>query len=427
MKSGQRHFRVYTHRLVLADKTLIQRQFIVLEEEDGTLRFTDFDKYMLPKNTIRNITDDGNNRYKFVVKFLNFCFFDCGVTKLDDITAEHVKSFINDYGKGCLPSDNGASGRTKGTVERCISSIIDFLDRLCDDRKNRCSIIKDALYKEVPYRDKNGRIKHKKMPAYEVNYTKNKREIFRDIPNAAFNLLFEHIYVNHKELLGLIALSAFVGLRPSEACNVRREDSPLGPGIIVTHFGTDITKIEIDLRHEYVLRSDLRFIGKIKKERKQTVPLIFLEPFYNTYTEYLSFIEGEKYEADYGPLSLDRNHNARSYDSYYRLFSNIIRNEIVPIFLQSDCPETVVYGKLLTEHSLSPHVFRHWYTVQLVLAGYDVAELMTARGDKNPLSAYTYIQNKGELAKQYSKVSDETFNYMLWAAKKLDAQKKAKL
>ena len=426
MNSNQRHFRIYTHKLVLSDNTLIQRQFIVLMENDGTLRFTDFDRYMLPKNSIRNITDDGNNRYKFVVKFINYCFFNCGVKRLDDITNKHVIDFITSYGKGCLPDDDDISGRTKSTVERCVVCIMDFIDRLCDERKTKSCINRKALYKDIPYRDKHGKTRIRKMPAFEVNYTEKKREILRDIPNAAFDMLFEHIYTHHKELLGLVALSAFAGLRPSEACNVRREDSPLGPGIIITCFDGYIDKIEIDITRECVLRSDLRSVGRIKKERRQKVPDLFLRLFYDTYSEYMSYIEGEKYEADYGPLSLDRNHKARTYYSYYQSFTKIIRDEMVPIFLASDLPEVVVFGKILTEHTLSPHVFRHWYTVQLVLSGVEVAELMTFRGDKNPMSAYTYLLNKGELAKQYSRVSDETFNFMSWRAKKMKIERQVK-
>lgn len=72
-----------------------------------------------------------------------------------------------------------------------------------------------------------------KQPAFEVRYNGTNREIFRDIPNAAFDVIFEVIFNHHKELLGLVALSAFGGLRPSEACNVRREDSPLSSGILL--------------------------------------------------------------------------------------------------------------------------------------------------------------------------------------------------
>ena len=71
----------------------------------------------------------------------------------------------------------------------------------------------------------------------------------------------------------------------------------------------------------------------------------------------------------------------------------------------------------MLEHRLSPHVFRHWYTVQLVLSGIEnPGVLMYWRGDSSPESVLTYLQDKGELEKRYRKVNSEMFNYLMWAA-----------
>lgn len=218
----------------------------------------------------------------------------------------------------------------------------------------------------------------------------------------------------------VVALGAFVGLRPSEACNVRREDSPLGAGIIFHQSDNQVFKIEIDLRKEMPLRSDLKPTGRIKKERLQAVPYIFLEVFLDTYNDYMSYLEGKRYERDYGPLNLNKQGKALSYDVYYQRFRKIIREEMIPIFLKSDDPEVVFFGQLLQENNISPHIFRHWYTTQLVLSGVnEVSELMSARGDNSPESAWVYLQNKGEIAKQYGQVNNGVFEYMNWQAEKL--------
>ena len=74
---------------------------------------------------------------------------------------------------------------------------------------------------------------------------------------------------------------------------------------------------------------------------------------------------------------------------YYQRFRKIIREEMIPIFLKSDDPEVVFFGQLLQENNISPHIFRHWYTTQLVLSGVnEVSELMSARGDNSPESAW---------------------------------------
>jgi hypothetical protein len=163
----------------------------------------------------------------------------------------------------------------------------------------------------------------------------------------------------------------------------------------------------------------LKSTGDIKKERIQNVPYIFLDAFTDSYNNYMSYMNGKKYEADYGAFTVNKQGKAMTYDSYYQKFTSMIKNELRPLFLKSDNPEIVQFGQLLIEHNLSPHVFRHWYTVQLVLSGVDnVAELMAARGDSSPESCLVYLQNKGELEKKYRRLNNEMFNYLTWASNK---------
>ena len=418
MKQKKIRFSVYSHDLVIKDNILIARKFIVLKDDNGSMRFTNFHKFIKPsKNTIRNVADDGNNRFDFVVKMLNYAFFERKIPCLDKLTIDIVKDFLNAYGMGTLPGDS--MGRTKSTVEACISAIMSFLELYIEERKSNCSLKMDDLHKFIPGRDSFGRTINKKVPVFDVYYTKKVKDIFRDIPNDAFELLFEHIAMHHKDLLGLISLSAFSGLRPSEACNVRREDSPLGPGLLFQIYDGEVQKVQIDLRKELCLRSDFKSTGKIKKERMQTVPLLFTDAFVSSYNNYLEYMNGRKYEADYGAFTVNKQGKAITYDNYYQRFNKIVKEELIPIYLSSENPEIVMYGRLLLENNLPPHVFRHWYTVQLVLAGVEnVAELMEARGDSSPQSSLLYLQNKGELAKQYKRVNNEMFDYLIWAASK---------
>ena len=291
MNTGPK-FTVYKHTLVLPGNKLLNRQFIVLVDAGGIMHFTDSDQYMLPRNGIRRLADDGNNRYCFVVRFLNNAYFHEGVKSLDHLTVRNASDFLNAYGIGQLPGEDEENLRTKETVEKCIISILHFLDRVAQIRKGSCRIKVEDLYWNVPYRAPHGKVQMRKVPVFEVRYQDRRREIFRDIPNDAFDLLFGIVCRSHPELLGLVALSAFAGLRPSEACNVRREDSPLGPGILFTENDGKVVKAVIDLRHEYALRSDLMPVGGIKKERLQAVPPLFLETFVDAYREYLAYLEG---------------------------------------------------------------------------------------------------------------------------------------
>ena len=413
-------FVTYKHSLILGDNHIVTKQFIVIKNDDGILQFTDFHRYVKSTSSIKSISDDGNKRFSYVVKFLNFIFGALGLKSVDQLTLEMVKEFFTLYGLSQLPGDNRK--RKKTTVENCVNAVLDFLTLYLNERKEKAKLKTEELYSITNFTNKRGRLVKRKDPNFEifVDDSSAEKAIFRDMPNSAFEMLFSHIAQFHKDLLMVVALGAFVGLRPSEACNVRREDSPLGPGILFHQSNDQVFKIEIDLRKEMPLRSDLKPTGRIKRERLQTVPYIFLDVFLDTYNDYMSYLEGKKYEIDYGPLNLNKQGKALSYDVYYQRFRKIIREEMIPLFLKSDDAEVVFFGHLLQENNISPHIFRHWYTTQLVLSGVDeISELMSARGDNSPESAWVYLQNKGEIAKQYGQVNNGMFDYLNWEAEKL--------
>ncbi|HEL0009377.1 TPA: site-specific integrase [Streptococcus equi subsp. zooepidemicus] len=413
-------FVCYKHSLILGDNHLVTKQFIALKHEDGRLQFTNFHRYVKSAARIKPISDDGNKRFSYVVKFLNYVFGVEGIASLDQLTLDMVREFFMHYGLGTLPGDT--QHRKKSTVEICVNAVLDFLTLYLNERKKKANLSPKDLYAITTYTNKRGRVIKRKEPNFEIYVDDSNTEqvIFRDMPNSAFEMLFAHIAKQHTDLLMVVALGAFVGLRPSEACNVRREDSPLGPGIIFHQAEGETFKVEIDLRKEIPLRSDLKPTGRIKKERLQAVPYIFLEVFVDTYNDYMAYLEGQKYEKDYGPLNLNKQGKALTYDAYYQRFRRIIREEMIPLYLKSDDAEVVFFGQLLQEHNISPHIFRHWYTTQLVLSGVsEISELMSARGDKSPESAWVYLQNKGEIAKQYGQVNDGVFDYMSWQAENL--------
>ena len=213
-------------------------------------------------------------------------------------------------------------------------------------------------------------------------------------------------------------MNSFGGLRPSEACNVRRTDSPLGPGLRFSLFNNEIQEINIDLKAERNLRSDLVPVGKIKKERIQRIYPAFLPIFYDCYKIYMKNIENRRYESEYGPLTCNRDGKAMTYATYYSRFQKFIKN-IIPDLLQNANSEVAAYGHLLLEHKISPHIFRHWFSVQLVLYGEDQTGLMYWRGDTSPESALRYLQWKGELVKKYKKINDRLYDFEKWRAAKI--------
>lgn len=87
-------FVVYKHSLVLGDNNIVTKQFIVLKHDDGNLQFTDFHRYVKSTSRIKSISDDGNKRFSYVVKFLNFIFGTSGLKSIDQLTLEMVREFL---------------------------------------------------------------------------------------------------------------------------------------------------------------------------------------------------------------------------------------------------------------------------------------------------------------------------------------------
>jgi hypothetical protein len=87
------------------------------------------------------------------------------------------------------------------------------------------------------------------------------------------------------------------------------------------------------------------------------------------------------------------------------VLKNVPTFQVKGIPTYSDDPECSLYGQLLYENKLGLHSLRHWFSVQLVLHGEDIAQIQYWRGDKCPESAFVYLQNKGDLVRKLERTS----------------------
>lgn len=396
-------FSVKKYGYILSGDQMCYQQFIVITDATGTvIKFTDYHKYIYSslKRGAKHISDNGNNRFHFVAYFLNYVFFErvesYHLDSILHITLQMVQDFFHDYGT--------SGNRTKGTVDRCVVSIVDFLTAVIRMFPGQTTLkINDFTVEEI-YRTKRGYTKTRCIPNFPIYYEKRKKKIFRDMPNSVFRLFLVYSAEHYQEIFFLIALSAFAGLRPSEACNVTRYNLHL-----FTIEGR-LQSVEIDLTKERPLRSDLKYVGSIKKERVQKVYPKFIKQFEICHQYHLKYLENKPFEEMYAPLSINRSGKAYTYAAYYQRFKKFVL-DIIPVLLRSEDPEVVEYGFALQEVQISPHIFRHWFSVQLTLDGQDIAGLQYWRGDKSPESALVYLQNKGELDKQLRYVSEFLFDF----------------
>ena len=417
-------FYVYKHVFIFSNNRKLTRYFITLRDNQKTIiAFTDFHKYIRIGRYQKSVkaTSSGEARFYAICKFLNYAFFDSKYKPkcLNDITVDIIHDYLNDYGMARLKEDD--KERKQSTVDMVVSTIIDFFETYLSDasrHKVKTAIKKEDLYKkETKYSKKNKKFETITVPAFKVSVIEKDKAIFRDIFEGAYAVLMNTIIEEEPDILMLAALSSFGGLRPAEACNVFRNDSPLGEGIRFIEYNGKVDDIIIDLSYERPLRSDGKSVGDIKKERFQKIYPAFIGAFMKCYETYMKHMEGRRYEAEYAPLTVNKHGKAITYNDYYSKFRRIV-NLARERMLKSDDPKVVAYGKHLALNNLGPHIFRHWFSVKLTLFGEDVQGLMYWRGDKSPLSALTYIGNKSELVKQLNDVSSKLYDFNMWMVEK---------
>ena len=156
-------FVVYKHSLILGDNNIVTKQLIALKHDDGTLQFTDFHRYVKSATKIKSISDDGNKRFSYVVKFLNFIYGTVGVNNLDQLTLEMVKEFFMLYGLGQLPEDR--KNRKKSTVEKCVNAVLDFLTLYLNERKGKVKLKPKDLYSINTFTNRRGILRYLLMEA----------------------------------------------------------------------------------------------------------------------------------------------------------------------------------------------------------------------------------------------------------------------
>lgn len=416
-------FAVYPYNVVLSKGKIITRYFIVLKNDYFIIGWTDFHRYIKTGKTSRVKIQQSENKqnYYFIIMFLNYCFFEkYNIKKLTDITTEMVEDFLKDYSSCQLPSDNEYVYRNNTTIDKCVISVFSFIELFTKKNPNSKVNFESLFSEKLVFSKSQKQYIEKKVPDIELCSKEERQpQILRDIPEEAFQILMDVILKKYTNILMLAALGAFGGLRPSEACNVRRSDSILGPGIFIERHNFELIGIEIDLTNEYNLRSDNKSVGKIKKHRMARIYPAFHQIFSECYDLYMEYIDGKYYEPEFGALTTNRQGKAITYASYYQEFQKAV-NYAQPIMKKSKDPKTVKFGMELDKRKISPHIFRHYFTVKLVLLGENEATIQSYRGDKKVSSALDYLQNKGEIQKEYKNVANNAIDYSLWKANKIN-------
>ena len=409
-------YAVYERKLVREGVLQYSRSFIVLKNQYGVIvHFTELHKYVVTYGdaVYRPLASDAREKLLYVCAMLNYVLVDhyesTGAAHVFQIKKDMLEAYFRDFALKMLP--NGTY-RGRQSIEKCVSSVTLFFRKLCREYSEYMAITIDHLYREKPVYGARGKNHKKLIPDFQVRGIPENKHIFRDVPTKIFALLLNQAFKYTPEIAFAICVQAFAGLRPSEAMNLRQENSPIGAGVIITVIDGMTKSAELDLTREYALRSDGIVCGRIKKERRQKVYPAFLPAFTAAYERHKNYLRSKSFETAYCPMFVNSYGMAMTYANYRGQFKQLIETHLRPELLKHGDAECRLYGQLLYENSLGPHSLRHWFSVALVLMGEDIAQLQYWRGDANPESALSYLQNKGELMQELS-AANESFAEIL--------------
>ena len=414
---GIYHYGVYRHRLLAPDCSVYVRPFIVIRNSYGVIvRFTNLHNYVgiFDGKVFRPLVSDAEKKLYYICKMLNYVivehYSEFGIDDVTQISREALEAFFREY---ALEPKIDGSFRSSQSIEKCVGAVVTFFRNL-RRKLGECVFLTDAnLVTERIVRTKHGEVLSKNVPAFQVNGISAPSDTFRELPTKAFKILLNLAFRYAPDIAFALCLQAFAGLRAGEVCNVRQESSPLGGGIVFTRVGDDVRKIEIDLTREIAMRGDGVSVGRIKKARIQCVYPPFLDAFVSAYKFHIEYWSSHTFETNYCPMFVNARGRAMTYTDYLRRFNALVIKNFRPTLIESDDPECRIYGQLLYENKLGLHSLRHWFSVQLVLHGEDIAQIQYWRGDKNPQSAFIYLQNKGDLVRELERTSADFINVAL--------------
>lgn len=404
------HYGLYKHRLITKDGITYTRPFIVIRNNFGVIvRFTNLHNYacIYENKVFVPITSDAEAKLHYICMALNYALIKhydrFHINHVFKVNREILECFFRDY---ALEKQPNGKYRSEQSIERCVYAVTAFFRKLRWKFGSHVVLKNEELFTETTVYNKYGKSRHKKLPAFQVRGIHKTSGPFRELPTKAFRILLSLAFRYAPDIAFAVCLQAFAGLRAGEVCNVRQEGAPAGNGIIFTWIEDRAKKIEIDLTREMMMRSDGVVCGRIKKERTQCVYPPFTEAFMAAYEYHKIFLSENSYEPDYCPMFINKSGRAMTYDDYARRFRALVDHHFRAVLLECEDPECRIFGQLLYENRLTPHALRHWFSVQLTLRGEDIAQIQYWRGDKSPESAFSYLQNKGDLIRELESTNE---------------------
>ncbi len=395
---------------------------IALKDTKLPIYTTDYTKYITYSNgKVRCLHNPSKTEVSYITSMLNWIVIQhnnfYSINKIEDITLNMCQDYLNYYAiYGLIDREESP---TLHSVKNVRSHITRFMIGMRDSGINLN--MRDHWLRKINPKT-NGR---KNRYSYELDITYDKSntisKILRDIPTIVIELILTCARM-YKPLLELpIAIQIYSGIREGEVCNCRRKSSIYGAGIVFETKGGNIVGITIKLDKEFALRTDNVNIGHIKIFKDALVYPSYITAFLDVYNRHLELTKNFKIE-DSQPLFVNERinrsngcHMAMCVASYRANFKTLMNKHVIPIMRSSDNHVLRDFAQLLDRNRYGLHWYRHYFSIQLVLAGESWNKIMEYRRDKSPESAMVYVTNKKAFFNMYknanAKFSEEITRY----------------
>ena len=422
MKNYEKYaFKPYPYTWVDDRGVRYENHLIVLTIKNRIVKMTDYHRYSNAYPKVKEHGKQNKDDIRRICNCLNFIlfknFWKYKVKNIIEIPYEAIQDYITTYSR---TRNHLGKYSDKRSIQKEIRAISIFMMKMNNGNLSydkhyyaRQIGVKRSSFNQTTFEKQ----KHDVILwEYELEASyieENGVDQVRDIPQKAIPVILKWVkYVAPDLYLGVL-LQMCAGLRVSEVVNLRRPQSIYPGGIKYSKENGNFTSFEVDLRNEYLLRSDGKSVGSLKKKRLQEVYNSYLKIIQIAYTRHLRLIPAEDIEIE-APLFVTCYRNRKTgkrmgltKEAYRRRIVRIVRKYVVPELIASNDVELKVFAMKTNESYWGVHSFRHWFSVQLVLNGEDVNGIAYWRGDDSLKTAYYYLRRKGELMKLYTKINNE--------------------
>lgn len=390
---------VKVNKLLFNDKEITEERILIMLEQslNGTKKrvvhpVTEFIHKPLKRGGIPSIKTQ-NQMANYIVNFLNYIliekYYVYKINSIQDLLFEHGTEYLTEYGQ---------TGRTKhnkpiqkSTVIRCEKYLTEFYYFLAKKNILKHITVNDFGFKEHTYVDLEiNRIPE--SPFYSVRYPDDNsaidEKLIHDIPKELIIPFIQTALSCTPRIALGVAFQCFGGLRVGEVVNISR--TGLTPSGEFGKFGFQVKLQNKNFRPELKSVSGR---GTPKKKRRQGV-----FPFNGELLQILYKNHKENYKPTDGSTALFVNAEGKAMAKFtYEYYFNRLKRHFLKLLSGSDNPLLVNYGLELSSAKWNTHICRGIFSNLIAEDAQNVLQIMSARGDSNPLSSLTYLNGSTKM------------------------------